>query len=112
MGMIASLGVQGGPAKPVSAVRGRESLAKPVSAGPIENANQHAPHEGMPIYGCPNAPPIYSVPQYIGLHSQILGHPSIWGRIPTYVGVPKMWECIPIHWANPVYDDVNKHIPH
>jgi hypothetical protein len=46
------------------------------------------PHWGTPVYGFAF---LYTeVPQHVGMHSHLLGYPSIWG-------------CIPIYWGTPVY---------
>jgi hypothetical protein len=47
-------------------------------------------HWGTPVYG--NAFPNTRVPQYMGMHSHILGYSDV-------------WECIPIYWGTPVYGD-------
>jgi hypothetical protein len=39
----------------------------------------------------------------MGMHSHILGYPSIWGIHSHKVAYPCIWECIPIYWGTPVH---------
>jgi hypothetical protein len=48
------------------------------------------------VYG--DAVPNTGVTQYMGMHSQIKGYPSIWECTPMY-GCSSIWECIPIYWS-------------
>jgi hypothetical protein len=45
------------------------------------------------------------VPQYMGVHPHIVGHPSIWECIPIYSDTPSIWGCIPTYWDTLMYGD-------
>jgi hypothetical protein len=66
---------------------------------------------------CGDASPNTGVPQHMGMHPHMLGHPSIWEFIPIHdtavplymgmhlhiVGYPSNWGCITICWGTPEY---------
>jgi hypothetical protein len=58
--------------------------------------------------------PLCGVPQYVGVHSHILGYSSICECSPCRQGYPNIWDCISTYWGTPVYGRASLYtrVPH
>jgi hypothetical protein len=55
-------------------------------------------------------PHILVNPQFMGMHSQLLGHPPICrNAFPQILGYPTILECIPICWGTPANGNAHSH---